>query len=161
MNAGLITSEGAVAAGYEHSALAAIFSAAATKGLAGALGALWTMLWPIALILAGLIVTITIITALINANQESLEKHTKAMEAESEAAKKRTEQMKAEKEAIARIIEALHTKGQADKYLIAMKYLDTMKEMTSGKDNKIVYMPYEASAVLSSVDGIKEMLDKK
>lgn len=63
----------------------------------------------------------------------------------------------AEKEAIKLIIEALSTKGQADKYLIAMKYLETMKEMTSGKDNKIVYMPYEASAVLSSVDGIKEM----
>jgi GNAT superfamily N-acetyltransferase len=67
----------------------------------------------------------------------------------------------AEKEAISRIIEALSTKGHADKYLIAMKYLDTMKEMTSGKDNKIVYMPYEASAVLSSVDGIKEMLINK
>jgi len=42
-----------------------------------------------------------------------------------------------------------------------MKYLETMKEMTSGQDNKIVYMPYEASAVLSSVDGIREMLSAK
>lgn len=67
----------------------------------------------------------------------------------------------AEKEAIKRIIEALSSKGQADKYLIAMKYLETMKEMTSGQDNKIVYMPYEASAVLSSVDGIREMLSAK
>ena len=73
-------------------------------------------------------------------------------------AQARIVEAQAEKEAITRIIEALHTKGHADKYLIAMKYLDTMKEMTSGKDNKIVYMPYEASAVLSSVDGIKEML---
>lgn len=76
-------------------------------------------------------------------------------------AQARIVEAEAEKEAISRIIEALHTKGQADKYLIAMKYLDTMKEMTSGKDNKIVYMPYEASAVLSSVDGIKEMLLSK
>jgi len=76
-------------------------------------------------------------------------------------AQARIVEAEAEKEAIARIIEALHTKGQADKYLIAMKYLETMKEMTSGKDNKIVYMPYEASAVLSSVDGIKEMLLSK
>lgn len=73
-------------------------------------------------------------------------------------AQARMVEAEAEKEAISRIIEALHTKGQADKYLIAMKYLETMKEMTSGKDNKIVYMPYEASAALSSVDGIKEML---
>ena len=73
-------------------------------------------------------------------------------------AQARMVEAEAEKEAISRIIEALNSKGQADKYLIAMKYLETMKEMTSGKDNKIVYMPYEASAVLSSVDGIKEML---
>ena len=76
-------------------------------------------------------------------------------------AQARMVEAEAEKEAISRIIEALQTKGQADKYLIAMKYLETMKEMTSGKDNKIVYMPYEASAVLSSVDGIKEMLVNK
>ena len=76
-------------------------------------------------------------------------------------AQARMVEAEAEKEAISRIIEALSTKGQADKYLIAMKYLETMKEMTSGKNNKIVYMPYEASAVLSSVDGIKEMLINK
>ena len=64
-----------------------------------------------------------------------------------------------EKEAIKRIIGALADKGQPDKYLIAMKYLETMKEITSGKDNKVVYMPYEATGILSSVDGIKQMLD--
>ena len=62
-----------------------------------------------------------------------------------------------EKEAIQRIINALADKGQPDKYLIAMKYLETMKDITSGKDNKVVYMPYEATGILSSVDGIKEM----
>ena len=65
-----------------------------------------------------------------------------------------------EKEAIQRIINALADKGQPDKYLIAMKYLETMKTMTSGKDNKVVYMPYEATGILSSVDGIKQMFDK-
>ena len=64
-----------------------------------------------------------------------------------------------EKEAIQRIINALADKGQPDKYLIAMKYLETMKTITSGKDNKVVYMPYEATGILSSVDGIKQMLD--
>ena len=66
-----------------------------------------------------------------------------------------------EKEAINRIINALADKGQPDKYLIAMKYLETMKAITSGKDNKVVYMPYEATGILSSVDGIKQMFDKK
>ena len=65
-----------------------------------------------------------------------------------------------EKEAIQRIINALADKGQPDKYLIAMKYLDTMKAITSGKDNKVVYMPYEATGILSSVDGIKQMFDR-
>lgn len=64
-----------------------------------------------------------------------------------------------EKEAIQRIINALSDKGQPDKYLIAMKYLETMKAMTKGQNNKIVYMPYEATGILSSVDGIKQMFE--
>lgn len=64
-----------------------------------------------------------------------------------------------EKEAIKRIINALADKGQPDKYLIAMKYLETMQTITSGQNNKVVYMPYEATGILSSVDGIKQMLD--
>ena len=67
----------------------------------------------------------------------------------------------AEKEAIHRIIDALANKGQPDKYLIAMKYLETMTAITSGENNKVVYMPYEATGILSSVDGIKQMFDKK
>ena len=66
-----------------------------------------------------------------------------------------------EKEAIQRIINALADKGQPDKYLIAMKYLETMTAITSGENNKVVYMPYEATGILSSVDGIKQMFDKK
>lgn len=67
----------------------------------------------------------------------------------------------AEKEAIARIIGALADKGQPDKYLIAMKYLETLTSITAGENNKVVYMPYEATGILSSVDGIKQMFDKK
>ena len=63
----------------------------------------------------------------------------------------------AEKEAIQRIVNALADKGQPDKYLIAMKYLETLSSITKGENNKIVYMPYEATGILSSVDGIKEM----
>jgi len=66
-----------------------------------------------------------------------------------------------ERQAIEKIIKALEDKGQPDKYLIAMKYLETLKTMTDGKDNKVVYMPYEATGILSSVDGIKQMFDKK
>ena len=64
-----------------------------------------------------------------------------------------------EKEAIRMIVDALAENGQADKYLIAMKYLETLKGIASGQNNKVVYMPYEATGVLSSVDGIKQMFD--
>lgn len=64
-----------------------------------------------------------------------------------------------EQEAIKKIIAALENKGQPDKYLIAMKYLETLKTITMGENNKIVYMPYEATGILSSVDGIKEMFN--
>ena len=40
-----------------------------------------------------------------------------------------------------------------------MKYLETLKAITEGENNKIVYMPYEATGILSSVDGIKQMFD--
>lgn len=59
--------------------------------------------------------------------------------------------------AIKIVIDAIANKGQPDKYLIAMKYLETLKAITAGENNKIVYMPYEATGILSSVDGIKEM----
>ena len=36
----------------------------------------------------------------------------------------------------------------------------SLKEISSGKDNKVVYMPYEATGILSSIDGIKQMLNK-
>ena len=72
-------------------------------------------------------------------------------------AQARIVEAEAEKTAIRRIVEAFEDKGQPDKYLIAMKYLETLTSITDGKDNKIIYMPYEATGILSSVDGIKEM----
>lgn len=63
----------------------------------------------------------------------------------------------AEGNAIKIVIDSIENKGKPDQYLIAMKYLDTLKAITAGENNKIVYMPYEATGILSSVDGIKEM----
>lgn len=63
----------------------------------------------------------------------------------------------AEGNAIKIVIDSIQNKGKPDQYLIAMKYLDTLKSITAGQNNKIVYMPYEATGILSSVDGIKEM----
>ena len=51
--------------------------------------------------------------------------------------------------------------GDPVQYLIAQRYLETLQEMTSGKDNKTVSLPYEASGVLSSLGGIKGILEGK
>lgn len=74
-------------------------------------------------------------------------------------AQARVREAEGEAQAIRNVIEALSDKGQPDKYLIAMKYINMLSDMTSGKDNKVVYMPYEATGILSSVDGIKEMFN--
>ncbi|MEZ7838290.1 MAG: SPFH domain-containing protein [Flavobacteriales bacterium] len=67
----------------------------------------------------------------------------------------------AEAEAIKVVTAAIDKTGDPVNYLIAMKYLESLKEMTSGKDNKVVYMPYEATGILSSVGGIKDLLTHK
>ena len=89
-------------------------------------------------------------------NQAEGEKQAAILKAEG-IAQARVIEADAEKEAISRIIAALADKGKPDQYLVAMKYLETMQAITSGENNKIVYMPYEATGILSSVDGIKEM----
>lgn len=65
----------------------------------------------------------------------------------------------AEAQAITLVSEAItDKKSDPVKYLIATKYIDTLTEMVSGDDTKTVYMPYEATGVLSSLGGIKELL---
>lgn len=91
-------------------------------------------------------------------NQAEGEKQAAILKAEG-IAQARVIEADAEKEAIGRIITALADKGKPDQYLVAMKYLETMQAITSGENNKIVYMPYEATGILSSVDGIKEMFN--
>lgn len=68
----------------------------------------------------------------------------------------------AEADAIRRVAEAVSA-GQTDpaSYMLAMKYIDTLREMTSGKDNKTVYVPYEASSVLSSLGSIRTLFEAK
>ena len=67
----------------------------------------------------------------------------------------------AEADAILRVAEAVRS-GNTDPatYMLAIKYIDTLREMTSGKDNKTVYIPYEASSVLSSIGSIKDLFNK-
>jgi regulator of protease activity HflC (stomatin/prohibitin superfamily) len=65
----------------------------------------------------------------------------------------------AEAESIRRITNAIAQSG-ADPatYLITMKYLETMRELSSGTNNKMVFLPYEATAALGSLGAIRELL---
>ena len=89
-------------------------------------------------------------------NKAEGEKQAEILNAEGDA-QARVKRAEAEGNAIKIVIDAIADKGQPDKYLIAMKYLETLQAINEGQNNKIVYMPYEATGILSSVDGIKEM----
>lgn len=89
-------------------------------------------------------------------NRAEGDKQSAVLRAEGEA-QARVVNATAEGNAIKIVIDSIENKGKPDQYLIAMKYLDTLKSITAGENNKIVYMPYEATGILSSVDGIKEM----
>ena len=55
------------------------------------------------------------------------------------------------------------TKTDPAQYLVAMKYVDTLKQIASkeGKEGeRLVFMPYESSGVLSSLGSIKEIFNK-
>lgn len=42
-------------------------------------------------------------------------------------------------------------------YMISLKYIEALTKMTEGQDNKVIYMPYEASNVLGAVAAIKDL----
>jgi regulator of protease activity HflC (stomatin/prohibitin superfamily) len=66
----------------------------------------------------------------------------------------------AQANAIEAVKKAFGSPDVAANYLVAMEYLKKYGEMTQKPTDK-VFIPYEASAVLSSLGGMKEMLEKR
>ena len=66
---------------------------------------------------------------------------------------------KAEAEAIAiqKITDAVGQSTNPANYLLAQKYIAMMQDVAQGKDNKVVYLPYEASNLMGSIGGIKDL----
>ncbi len=66
---------------------------------------------------------------------------------------------KAEAEAIAiqKITEAVGKTTNPANYLLAQKYIAMMQELASGDKSKTVYLPYEATNLLGSIGGIKDL----
>jgi hypothetical protein len=44
--------------------------------------------------------------------------------------------------------------------MIATRYIDSMRDMTRTNNSKVIFMPMETSAMLSSVGAIKEVLSQ-
>jgi regulator of protease activity HflC (stomatin/prohibitin superfamily) len=65
----------------------------------------------------------------------------------------------AEAQAIQLITQALGAGPNAAQYLIAQKYLESLGTIATDAD-KLVFLPYEAAGVMSSLGGIKEMLQQ-
>jgi regulator of protease activity HflC (stomatin/prohibitin superfamily) len=93
-------------------------------------------------------------------NAAEADKQANILKAEGEARAKIL-QAEAEATAIRNIAEAVADKG-ADpvNYLLAVKYIETLNAIASGQQNKTVYLPYEATNMLGSIGGIKDMFQK-
>lgn len=63
----------------------------------------------------------------------------------------------AEAVAIQRITDALGKSTNPANYLIAQKYIQMMADLAKNENQKTVYLPYEATGMMGSIGGIKEM----
>nr|MDE6342804.1 SPFH/Band 7/PHB domain protein [Muribaculaceae bacterium] len=90
-------------------------------------------------------------------NKAEAEKQAAILKAEGEA-RAQVLRAQAEAAAISNVATAV-AQSQTDPaaYLLAQKYIETLKSMTEGQDNKTVYIPYEATSVLSSLGSIKQV----
>ena len=94
-------------------------------------------------------------------NAAEADKQANILKAEGEARAKIL-QAEAEATAIRNISEAVADRG-ADpvNYLLAVKYIETLNTIASGQQNKTVYLPYEATNMLGSIGGIKDLFQTK
>jgi regulator of protease activity HflC (stomatin/prohibitin superfamily) len=66
----------------------------------------------------------------------------------------------AEAQAIQVVSQALGASGSPAQYLIAQKYLEALSQISTNAQ-KLVFLPYEASGIMASLGGIKELLQSK
>ena len=94
-------------------------------------------------------------TAIIN--RAEADKQREILRAEG-LAQAKIKQAEAEAVAIERITEAVGKTSNPASYLLAQKYIEMMRAVADGKDNKVVYLPYEASNLMGSIGGIKDLI---
>jgi regulator of protease activity HflC (stomatin/prohibitin superfamily) len=75
------------------------------------------------------------------------------------AAQARLRNAQAESEALMRIAQSIPG-GDPGQYLITVRYIESLRDMTRTNNSKVIFMPVETSAMLSSVGAIKEVLSQ-
>ena len=93
-------------------------------------------------------------------NQAEAERQTQILKAQGEA-DARILQAAAEAEAIRKVAEAIaSTKTDPATYMLVKSYIDTLKEVASGQDSKVVYLPYESSNLMSALGALTNLVKK-
>lgn len=89
-------------------------------------------------------------------NRAEADKQQQILRAEGEA-QARIRKAEAEAIAIDKITEAVGKSANPANYLLAQKYIQALQDIAAGNDTKTVYLPYEATNMLGSIGGIKEL----
>ena len=93
-------------------------------------------------------------TAMINRAEAAKQQAILTAEGEAQA---RIRKAEAEAKAIELITEAVGKSTNPANYLLAQKYIQMLEELAQGDKTKTVYLPYEATNLMGSIGGIKEL----
>ena len=89
-------------------------------------------------------------------NRAEAAKQQAILSAEGEA-QARIRKAEAEAVAIDKITEAVGKSTNPANYLLAQKYIQMLQQVATGDKTKTVYLPYEATNLMGSIGGIKEL----
>ena len=93
-------------------------------------------------------------TSMINRAEASKQQAILKAEGEAQA---RIRKAEADAIAIKQITEAVGDTSNPANYLLAQKYIAMLQELATGDKTKTVYLPYEATNLLGSIGGIKDL----
>ncbi|MBP3786158.1 MAG: SPFH/Band 7/PHB domain protein [Bacteroidaceae bacterium] len=93
-------------------------------------------------------------------NTAEAQKQKAILEAEGEATA-RIRKAEAEAIAIQKVTEAVGQSTNPANYLLAQKYIQMLEQLGEGKQAKTVFLPFEASNLLGSLGGIRELFKEE
>ena len=93
-------------------------------------------------------------TATINRAEASKQQAILTAEGEAQA---RIRKAEAEAQAIELITQAVGKSSNPANYLLAQKYIQMLEQLAQGDKTKTVYLPYEATNLMGSIGGIKDL----